>query len=72
MHIIGSSLCFWISAIVRETVLALTIYAQSLYGQQEDNIIDLKYFAPTGRHILRLRKIQHSYIFILQMTNFYQ
>ncbi|KAI5641982.1 otopetrin domain-containing protein [Phthorimaea operculella] len=27
MHIIGSSLCFWISAIVRETVLSLAIYA---------------------------------------------
>ncbi|XP_059060162.1 proton channel OtopLc-like [Achroia grisella] len=32
MHMIGSSLCFWISAIVRETILALTIYANSVYG----------------------------------------
>ncbi|CAH0669009.1 unnamed protein product [Spodoptera exigua] len=29
MHLIGSSLCFWISAIVRETILGLTIYASS-------------------------------------------
>ncbi|XP_049865002.1 proton channel OtopLc-like [Pectinophora gossypiella] len=35
MHMIGSSLCFWISAIVRETILALTIYAQYLYGSGE-------------------------------------
>ncbi|KAI8440151.1 hypothetical protein MSG28_001547 [Choristoneura fumiferana] len=32
MHIIGSSLCFWVSTIVRETVLALTIYAYTQYG----------------------------------------
>ncbi|XP_026747058.1 proton channel OtopLc-like [Trichoplusia ni] len=29
MHLIGSSLCFWISAIVRETLLSLTLYASS-------------------------------------------
>ncbi|XP_013185850.2 proton channel OtopLc [Amyelois transitella] len=29
MHMIGSSLCFWISAIVRETVLGLVNYANS-------------------------------------------
>ncbi|KAJ8726943.1 hypothetical protein PYW08_015340 [Mythimna loreyi] len=29
MHLIGSSLCFWISAIVRETILGLTLYAGS-------------------------------------------
>ncbi|XP_046978888.1 proton channel OtopLc-like [Vanessa cardui] len=34
MHMIGSSLCFWISTIVRETVLALTIYAGTRYGNQ--------------------------------------
>ncbi|XP_063616079.1 proton channel OtopLc-like [Cydia splendana] len=32
MHIIGSSLCFWIGTIVRETLVALTIYAYSQYG----------------------------------------
>ncbi|KAJ0179283.1 hypothetical protein K1T71_004995 [Dendrolimus kikuchii] len=32
MHMIGSSLCFWILAIVRETILALTVYAHYLYG----------------------------------------
>ncbi|CAK1578284.1 unnamed protein product [Parnassius mnemosyne] len=32
MHMIGSSLCFWISTIVRETILALTLYANSKYG----------------------------------------
>uniref|UniRef100_A0A2A4J2R5 Otopetrin n=1 Tax=Heliothis virescens TaxID=7102 RepID=A0A2A4J2R5_HELVI len=32
MHLIGSSLCFWISAIVRETLLGLTLYANSRYG----------------------------------------
>ncbi|CAK1551731.1 unnamed protein product [Leptosia nina] len=32
MHMIGSSLCFWIFNIVRETILALTIYAQKKYG----------------------------------------
>ncbi|XP_068627846.1 proton channel OtopLc-like [Battus philenor] len=32
MHLIGSSLCFWVSTIVRETVLALTLYANSKYG----------------------------------------
>ncbi|CAH0759136.1 unnamed protein product [Diatraea saccharalis] len=36
MHIIGSSLCFWLSAIVRETVLALTLYANSIYGNDTD------------------------------------
>ncbi|KOB67643.1 putative otopetrin [Operophtera brumata] len=35
MHMIGSSLCFWVSAIVRETTLALTIYANSVYGNGE-------------------------------------
>ncbi|XP_047546078.1 proton channel OtopLc-like [Vanessa atalanta] len=34
MHMIGSSLCFWISTIVRETVLALTIYAGTKYGNR--------------------------------------
>lgn len=29
MHYIGTSLSLWVSAIVRETVLALTLYAQS-------------------------------------------
>ncbi|KAM3968294.1 proton channel OtopLc [Aphomia sociella] len=37
MHMIGSSLCFWIFAIVRETVLALTIYANSVYGNGYGN-----------------------------------
>lgn len=32
MHMIGSSLCFWILAIARETTLILTIYAYALYG----------------------------------------
>ncbi|GBP35858.1 Proton channel OtopLc [Eumeta japonica] len=32
MHYIGSSLCFWVWVIVRETLLALTMYAQSQYG----------------------------------------
>ncbi|KOB73277.1 putative otopetrin [Operophtera brumata] len=32
MHMIGSSLCFWIFAIVRETTLTLAIYAHSVYG----------------------------------------
>lgn len=32
MHLIGSSLCFWISAIVRETVLGLTLYASSRHA----------------------------------------
>lgn len=32
MHMIGSSICFWVSAIVRETTLALSIYANSVYG----------------------------------------
>ncbi|XP_047989046.1 proton channel OtopLc-like [Leguminivora glycinivorella] len=32
MHIIGSSICFWINTIVRETMVALTIYAYSQYG----------------------------------------
>ncbi|XP_026326601.1 proton channel OtopLc-like isoform X2 [Hyposmocoma kahamanoa] len=41
MHIIGSSLCFWISAIVRETILALTMYAQSIYGKQDENFHEL-------------------------------
>ncbi|CAH0664181.1 unnamed protein product [Chilo suppressalis] len=36
MHIIGSSLCFWLSAIVRETILALTLYANSIYGNNTD------------------------------------
>ncbi|XP_041972894.1 proton channel OtopLc-like [Aricia agestis] len=36
MHMIGSSLCFWISTIVRETVLALTIYANTVYGNKTD------------------------------------
>ncbi|CAH0717237.1 unnamed protein product, partial [Brenthis ino] len=35
MHMIGSSLCFWISTIVRETVLSLTIYANSKYGNNQ-------------------------------------
>ncbi|XP_014356010.2 proton channel OtopLc [Papilio machaon] len=34
MHMIGSSLCFWIATIVRETVLALTLYANSKYGNR--------------------------------------
>ncbi|CAH2268167.1 jg8174 [Pararge aegeria aegeria] len=34
MHMIGSSLCFWVYNIVRETVLALTIYAGILYGNR--------------------------------------
>ncbi|KAL0883838.1 hypothetical protein ABMA27_015923 [Loxostege sticticalis] len=37
MHIIGSSLCFWISAIVREIVLALTLYANTIYGEGGKN-----------------------------------
>ncbi|XP_047523116.1 proton channel OtopLc-like isoform X1 [Pieris napi] len=46
MHMIGSSLCFWIFNIVRETVLALTIYASQKYGNNtidntEDVIIHL-------------------------------
>ncbi|KAG6465068.1 hypothetical protein O3G_MSEX014919 [Manduca sexta] len=36
MHMIGSSLCFWISAIVRETILALTLYANSVYGDNNE------------------------------------
>ncbi|KAL4703414.1 hypothetical protein ACJJTC_011203 [Scirpophaga incertulas] len=36
MHIIGSSLCFWLSAISRETVLALTLYADTKYGNNND------------------------------------
>ncbi|KAJ2950694.1 hypothetical protein O0L34_g8954 [Tuta absoluta] len=41
MHIIGSSLCFWISAIVRETVLSLTIYAHYAKGNgYEGNGVD--------------------------------
>lgn len=51
MHIIGSSLCFWISAIVRETMLALTMYAQSIYGTQEGSYYE--YYTPIGRHILK-------------------
>lgn len=53
MHMIGSSLCFWISAIVRETVLALTIYAQSIYGRQDEeygkwyNRFKMQYFNNT-------------------------
>nr|XP_049697006.1 proton channel OtopLc [Helicoverpa armigera] len=35
MHLIGSSLCFWISAIVRETLLGLTLYANSRYGSAD-------------------------------------
>ncbi|XP_052738181.1 proton channel OtopLc-like [Bicyclus anynana] len=34
MHMIGSSLCFWVYNIVRETVLALSIYAGILYGNR--------------------------------------
>ncbi|CAG9563621.1 unnamed protein product [Danaus chrysippus] len=37
MHMIGSSLCFWISTIVREILLALTIYANSKYGNKTEN-----------------------------------
>ncbi|CAH0628945.1 unnamed protein product [Chrysodeixis includens] len=41
MHLIGSSLCFWISAIVRETVLSLTLYASSREnGQGYSNDFD--------------------------------
>lgn len=35
MHFIGSSLCFWIWAIVRETLLAITLYAQMLFKRNE-------------------------------------
>ncbi|XP_072941899.1 proton channel OtopLc-like [Epargyreus clarus] len=38
MHMIGSSLCFWISTIVRETILALTIYANSIYGKNRTEV----------------------------------
>lgn len=35
---IGSSLCFWVFNIVRETVLALTIYAQQKYGNTTNDV----------------------------------
>lgn len=35
MHLIGTSLCFWIAAIVRETILGLTLYANSVYGNED-------------------------------------
>lgn len=53
MHIIGTSLCFWISAIVRETILALTLYAQSIYGKQEGNFTELEHYTPVGRYTLK-------------------
>ncbi|XP_075972823.1 proton channel OtopLc-like [Anticarsia gemmatalis] len=37
MHLIGTSLCFWISAIVRETILGLTLYANSVYGNEKNS-----------------------------------
>lgn len=40
MHVIGSSLCFWVSAIVRETVLGLAIYAGSVYGNYDNGETD--------------------------------
>ncbi|XP_028177354.1 proton channel OtopLc-like isoform X1 [Ostrinia furnacalis] len=43
MHIIGSSLCFWVSAIVREIVLALTLYANTKYGNSTTNGNDTNY-----------------------------
>lgn len=51
MHIIGTSLCFWISAIVRETILALTLYAQSIYGKQEGNFTE--HYTPVGTYTLK-------------------
>lgn len=56
MHIIGSSLCFWISAIVRETILALTLYAQSIYGKddqedKEESFFELKNYTSFGKYI---------------------
>ncbi|CAB3256575.1 unnamed protein product [Arctia plantaginis] len=41
MHLIGTSLCFWISAIVREVLLGLRLYANTLYGgDNETNVVD--------------------------------
>ncbi|XP_045492302.1 proton channel OtopLc-like [Colias croceus] len=38
MHMIGSSLCFWIYNIIRETILALTIYANKTYGNRTETV----------------------------------
>lgn len=37
LHIIGTSVCFWVSAIVREIVLGLTLYANKKYGNSGQN-----------------------------------
>ncbi|XP_038213292.1 proton channel OtopLc-like [Zerene cesonia] len=38
MHMIGSSLCFWIFNIIRETILSLTIYANKTYGNRTETV----------------------------------
>ncbi|XP_053600249.1 proton channel OtopLc-like [Plodia interpunctella] len=51
MHMIGSSLCFWISAIVRETILGLTNYANSRddnYGTNETATVTTRNEYSTG------------------------
>ena len=50
MHMIGSSLCFWISTIVREILLALTIYANSVYGNRNETETETETYSETGKY----------------------
>lgn len=54
MHMIGSSLCFWVSAIVRETILGLTLYANSIYGNNNYNYEG--YSNPTDYELSAIRE----------------
>ncbi|CAG9090885.1 unnamed protein product [Plutella xylostella] len=51
MHFIGSSLSFWVSAIVRETVLALSLYAQTKKEYETDNDTSVEIFDFPGKII---------------------
>ncbi|XP_052751556.1 proton channel OtopLc-like [Galleria mellonella] len=71
MHMIGSSLCFWISAIVRETILALTIYANSVYGNGYGNNYTTTTVAPEVKVVTEDPNIRLSMSRIFDVSGLY-